>query len=246
MNKTTIGHVPVIWLEPDPLEVRKLVIWLTGFSGSKEAMEPQLADLAKKGFIALSFDPYQHGERRIESQDELRSRIRGNIRRYFWPILAHTAEETKTVIDWAVANLEVESQVGIGGISMGGDTSVAAAGFDQRIAAVAACIATADWLRPGSFEPPGTPDDAAQTCYDRRNPLTNLDHYAHCPAITFQSGADDQQVPPDGGQRFVAALQEKYHCANNMDVTLHPDTPHQFTPAMWQNCVRWFVRHLKV
>ncbi|MEM7034545.1 MAG: alpha/beta fold hydrolase, partial [Chloroflexota bacterium] len=215
-----------------------------GFSGTKEGVEAQLIDLAKAGFFALSFDPYQHGERRIESQEDLRTRVVGDIRRYFWPILTHTAEELPQVIDWAVSNLGIAEQVGLGGISMGGDISVAAAGVDQRISAVAACIATADWMRPGSFEPPGSPDEAAQACYDRRNPLTHLDLYAHCPAISFQSGVLDEQVPPDGGQRFVTALEAQYGCANKLDVTLHADTPHKFTPAMWQNSLSWFSRFL--
>lgn len=245
MNKTTVADIPVIWLEPKQSLAKIFVIWLPGFSGNKEAMLPQLSDLAKAGFVAVSFDPYQHGERRIESQEALRARIRGNIRRYFWPILAHTAEETSTIIDWAIARFGVEAQIGMGGISMGGDISIAAAGIDQRITAVAACIATPDWMRPGSFEPPGWPDEAAQTCYDRRNPLTHLDHYAHCPAISFQSGAKDEQVPPDGGQRFIAALNTRYDCGDKLDVTLHSNTAHKFTPNMWHNCLKWFANHLQ-
>ncbi|MEM7539880.1 MAG: alpha/beta fold hydrolase [Chloroflexota bacterium] len=241
MNKTIISNIPTIWIEPENTVQKKIVIWLPGFSGTKEAMEPQLRDLAKAGFIGLSFDPHQHGERQIESLDELRARVVGNIRRYFWPILAQTAEEVPTIIDWAMAELGVDSAVGMGGISMGGDISVAAAGVDQRICAVTACIATPDWMRPGSFEPPGEPDDGAQACYDRRNPLTHLELYAHNPAISFQCGADDQQVPPDGAQRFMAALQKQYGADRPVDVTLHANVPHSFTPAMWANCVDWFT-----
>jgi hypothetical protein len=56
-----------------------------------------------------------------------------------------------------MSELGVAPQVGIGGISMG-DVSIAAAGVDERITAVAACIATPDCIRPGSCEPPGQPD----------------------------------------------------------------------------------------
>ena len=76
--------------------------------------------------MGLSFDPYQHGERRIESRDQLRQRVHGNTRRYFWPILARTAEEAPQVLDWAVRHLGVTEAAGMGGISAGGDTSVAA------------------------------------------------------------------------------------------------------------------------
>ena len=246
MNQTTVSDIPVIWLDPKRAEVNKLVIWLPGFSGTKEAMEPYLTDLAAAGFVALSFDPVEHGERRIEAQEALVARIRGNIRRYFWPILARTAEETPTIIDWAIDHLGVDEQVGMGGISMGGDISVTATAVDPRITVVAAGIATPDWLRPGSFEPPGEPDDSARTFYDRCNPLTHLDAYQHCPAISFQCGAEDQQVPPDGAIRFIEALRRTHYATvpNRLEATLHKDVAHAFPEESWGNCVWWFQKHL--
>ena len=245
--RAKVGDIPVLVIAPRETKGRPLVIWLTGFSGQKESVEGQLLEIAKRGFVALSFDPYQHGERRIEPNEELVRRVRGNIRRYFWPILAKTAEETPIVIDWAIKTLGVRRAVGIGGVSMGGDISVAAAGVDRRIMAVSACVATPDWLRPGSFEPPGEPDAAAQADYDRRNPLTHLKFYQkHRPAIAFQSGAVDQQVPPDGGSRFVAALKPFYgDKADRLVVNLEPEVPHRFTPLMLENSIGWFVKHLK-
>ena len=246
MHTGQVGDIPLAWVEPETAPRRTLVIWLPGFSGTKEAMQPYLVDLAAAGFVALSFDPYQHGERRIESLDELRQRVRGNIRRYFWPILARTAEDVPRVIDWAVRHLGVAEVAGMGGISAGGDTSVAATAVDPRIAVVAAAIATPDWLRPGSFEPPGAPDAAARACYARRNPLTNLAAYRHTPAISFQNGARDRQVPPDGSQRFVAALCEEVyaHCPERLEVVLHEGIAHEFTAACWANALAWFRRHL--
>jgi hypothetical protein len=146
MRKDRAGDVPVAWIDPEPAERRTLVIWLPGFSGSKEKMEPYLRDLATAGFVALTYDPYQHGERMVETLDELRARIKGNIRRHFWPILARTAEDVSQVIDWAVERLGVSERVGMGGISAGGDASVAAAALDHRIEAVAAGIATPDFV----------------------------------------------------------------------------------------------------
>lgn len=253
MHKITISSIPLIWLEaektqPNHLFGKKLVIWLPGFSGTKEVMEPYLTDLAGAGFVALSFDPVQHGERMTETKEELGTRVRGNIRRHFWPILAQTAEEIPLIIDWAIEHLGVDDEVGVGGISMGGDIAVTAAGVDRRVGAVAAGIATPDWLRPGSFEAPGQPDEIAQACYDRRNPLTHLNAYAHCPAITFQNGADDQQVPPDGSLRFVRALRQDLYAANpdRLDVCLHPGVAHSFPMQSWANCLSWFKKHLFV
>lgn len=243
--RAKVDDIPILVVTPEETKGRTLIIWLTGFSGSKESVEAHLKEFAKRGFVGLSFDPYQHGERRIEPNQELSTRVRGNIRRYFWPILAKTAEETPKVIDWAIKTLKVRKEVGMGGISMGGDISVAAASVDKRIKAVSACVATPDWMRPGSFEPPGEPDAAAQADYDRRNPLTHTDAYAHRPAIAFQSGADDKQVPPDGGTRFVAALKPLYgKQVDRLAVNLQPNTPHSFTPLMLENSIAWFQKYL--
>ena len=244
--RASVEGIPILVIAPKETKARPLVIWLTGFSGQKESVEAHLREFAKQGFLALSFDPHQHGERRIESREELVKRVRGNIRRHFWPILARTAEETPKVIDWAIKTLGVRPELGMGGISMGGDIAVAAAGVDRRISVVSACIATPDWLRPGSFEPPGEPDTAAQADYDRRNPLTHLQLYAHRPAIAFQSGAADKQVPPDGGTRFVTALKPLYaEVAERLVVNLEPDVPHRFTPRMLDDSIQWFAKHLK-
>ena len=252
LRRATLDHIPLLWCEPNRAYnhrvrgERKLVLWLPGFGSGKESVETQLRDLAAAGFVALAFDPYQHGERSVESQGALAARVVDNIRRHFWPILAHTAEETTRVIDWAMSELGVAQQIGIGGISMGGDISVAAAGADKRITCVAACIATPDWLRPGSCEPPGQPDSYAQLLYERRNPLTNLERYAHGPAITFQCGARDTQVPPDGAARFAQVLSQMpiyQRAPQRLDVCLHADTPHAFTDAMWLNAQRWFIAY---
>src|SRR5438874_6753486 len=113
--RTRVKDIPVLIVSPRKTKGRSLVIWLTGFSGSKESVQAQLVDLAKAGYVALSFDPYQHGERRIEPNPELSKRVRGNIRRYFWPILARSAEESTTIIDWATKELGVRKEVGMGG-----------------------------------------------------------------------------------------------------------------------------------
>ena len=238
-----VEQIPLIWAEPtNPSASRKLVIWLPGFSGTKESVAPQLRDLADAGYVALSFDPWQHGERKVETRAQLVDRVLKNIRRHFWPILGQTAMEVPRVIDWAVERLKVSPRVRIGGISMGGDISIAAAGIDRRIEVVAATIATPDWLRPGSNEPPGQADAYAQGFYNRQNPLTNLDLFTHRPAISFQCGELDRQVPPDGAVRFRTALASHYaNCPHRLDVTLHAGRAHEFAPAMWQNCLRWFA-----
>ncbi len=243
-----VQGIPLLWCEPHSrTEISGLVIWLPGFSGCKEAMTPCLQELAQIGLVAVSFDPFQHGARRIESQEALRNRVAGNVRRWFWPILYQTATEVSLILDWCAARVQGEPACGVGGISMGGDISLAAAGMDRRVAAVAACIATPDWLRPGSHEPPGEPDDLAWQAYQAANPLTHAAHYRHAPAIAMECGADDTQVPPDGAQRFARQLEDVYKDhPRKMRVTLHEGVAHRYTPEMWANAKAWFQTHLAV
>jgi len=253
-STTWVDHIPVLWITPPSQQpTTKLVIWLNGLSGTKEQMLPYLQDLAAAGFVALSFDAWQHGERGTEAQPELATRVFSNFRRAMWPILGQTTLDTLRVIDWAITTLHVAPDLYMGGISMGGDIAVAVAGIDHRIQRVAAIVATPDWLRPGMqdlFQPgtllaPDVPDAYAQYFYDQFNPLTHLSAYAHAPAITFECAANDTHVPPDGAQRFQAALRQSVaSAADRIRINLISDTGHMDTnePAFWQNCLAWFTQ----
>jgi dienelactone hydrolase len=248
-----IDGIPVMWAEPAAgAAPRRLVIWLPGFTGAKEQMQPYLQELAAAGFLGLSLDPWQHGERAAEEPSAFPQRVFSNFRRYMWPIIGQSILDTLRVIDWAISELGVRAYVRMGGVSMGGDISVAAAGADPRIRCVAAIVATPDWLRPGMENgrqpgehiPPGEPDAYARFFYDQLNPLTHLSHYAGRPAITFECGADDRHVPLDGALRFQAALEETYRPApDRLRVVLHPGIAHDARPpVLWQNCLDWFRR----
>jgi dienelactone hydrolase len=242
-----------LWEEPDSAKERKLVIWLPGFTDGKESVREALRDLAAAGFVALSFDPVDHGERGHRSEREItdpsdgrfRNASDGRIYRHFWSTLAETAEEVPTIVDWAEATLGVAPAIGIGGKSMGGDIAVTAAGLESRIAVVAACIATADWLKPGSIYELSAPNSVIQAQYERYNPLTNLERYRRCPAISFQCSAADPIVPADGAVRFVDALAATYaDCPERLEVAIEPGAEHRLSETMWRNALAWFTRYV--
>lgn len=249
-----VDHIPVIWFEPQVhRSSRQLIIFLHHLGGSKESTVPMLKDIAAQGFVALSFDAWQHGERGTESREALVKRVFGNFRYHMWPILGHTTLDTLRVIDWAVSSLEVEPHVYIGGLSMGGDVAVAAAGIDYRIERVAAVVATPDWLRPGMEDafhpgtplPPGKADQYAEYFYHRLNPLTNLASYAHDPAIYFLCGEKDTHVPPDGAFRFQSALRE-IHPAAAEQIRIHLISGLRHLDIRdhrlwWPDCLAWLT-----
>jgi uncharacterized protein len=249
MPQTTVSGIPVLWEERPEEGQRHLVIWLPGLTDSKESMHTFLGHLALAGYVALSFDPVDHGERsrfhEALDPDDGSFSVNGKSYRHFWSILAQTVEEVPVVIDWAIAELGVTSTVGVGGKSMGGDIAIAAAGHDQRISVVAACIATPDWLKPGSIYKLSAPNDKIQKQYERYNPLTNLNNYQHKPAISFQCAAEDTMVPPDGATRFVEKLRSLYEdVPERLEVVLENGVGHELTETMWRNSLAWFRRFL--
>jgi uncharacterized protein len=246
-NSTIVAReIPVIWVAPEKLRrTSPVVIWLApGISGTEEAV-PELKRFAAEGYLAVSFDSWARGSRAKDSIDVLFPIAMSNWPFYGWPILGIGAMETLRVTDWAIKQFGTESPFSVGGVSLGGDIAVAAAGLDKRITCAAVANATPDWRRPGmhangKLVEAGMPDAYAEFLYDRINPLTNLSSYAHRPAITFECGADDVHVPADGALRFRTALAGQYAGATErLQVNLHPTVKHEFTPAMLESCIRW-------
>lgn len=258
IHSTWIDHIPAIWLEPRAARPdRRLAIFLNWLGGSKENLLPYLTDLAHAGFYALSFDCWEHGERSGTSA-QVGERTFGNFRRHMWVNIGQTALDTLRVIDWAVAGLAVEPQVCMGGLSMGGDIAVAAAGIDARIRRVAAVGATPDWLRPGMLDfrveghpplPVGTPDAYARYFYEQFNPITHLAHYTHAPEIYFFNGEKDDHVPPEASQRFKSALAELYPAAaEKVTISLLPGLDHgglfSASTQWWPAALDWLSQPL--
>ena len=247
-------NIPVLWREPDFHSNRRLVIWLPGFTGSKEAVANNLDDLAQAGYVALSLDPVDHGPRARNpgpeplngAGDEFVAYNDGRLYRHFWSILAQTIREVSVIIDWAEAELGIAPPVGLGGISMGGDIALAAAGTDPRISVVAAAIATGDWAKPTSIYKLSAPNEHIQRQFERYNPLVNVERYRHLPAVAIFCGSEDEVVPPEGAVRFVQALGPIYEAApERIAITIEARIAHEFTNSMWQGCLDWFRRHLE-
>ena len=119
MQRDRVAGISVLWEDASGSAERNLIIWLPGFTDDKESVGKNLADLAAAGYVALSFDPVDHGERSHRStraimdatSGRFRSATDGKIYRHYWSILAETAEEVPLMIDWAVEQLGVAPAV---------------------------------------------------------------------------------------------------------------------------------------
>jgi dienelactone hydrolase len=230
-----VDDVPITYVRPKPGPNRpSLALWLPHLTGVKEDYIPVLRQLADAGYLAISLDLWQHGERSHETPEQIAARVFADFRNHMWPILGHTTLDAKRVIDWAVTDL-AQPDVIAGGVSTGGDIAVALAGIDTRTRRVAAIVATPDWTRPGMRElldpsrvvDQGHAGATARSFYDRLDPITHLDAYTHGPAIAFENGAADTHIPLDGAIRFRDALRTAHpNLSDRVRVTAHPDVEH--------------------
>lgn len=205
-ERENVDAIPVIYSSPSAEADRhQVAMFLPYLGGTKEAVAPQLARLADRGFTAVSFDPWRLGERGDGDGRAVMNQVFSNFRRYMWPILGQSTLDAVHVLDWATERFDVAAvNIVAGGLSMGGDISVSLAGIDQRLTRVAAVVATPDWTRPGMtrVDEPGSIIDQGQPTaygawlYNELDPATHQHRYAHGPAIAFELGADDTHVPP--------------------------------------------------
>jgi uncharacterized protein len=227
MERAEVDGIPVGWVRPAGRPVGA-ALWLSHLGGSVDQTEPMLGRLAERGRLAVSFDPPGHGRRGSGDPWALAGQVLGSFRRLMWPLAGTTTLESLRVLDWAEATFGTPDTWVAGGVSMGGDISVALAGIDERIARVAALVATPDWTRPGmrvlndpdTVLDQGSADAYAQWFYDRLDPMTHLDRYRRDVAISFQCGGEDSHVPADGALRFRAALGDRVR------VDIHPGVSH--------------------
>lgn len=247
MGHEWIDGIPVIWREPAaPKAPSHLAIWLPGFSGEKEHQAKYLDQLAELGYVAIAYDLYQHGERRVEPQEAMIARVGSNRRKYFWEILGRTAEDMLRVVDWAVEKFEINGNIVVGGVSMGGDIALTAAAIDPRISGVCSVIATPEWLRTGAAEEQGEPDTWTAQLYERLNPASHPEAYASRQVtIHFENAACDPFVPPHAARAFLDELRPMYgEAAGRLTLYETPDLDHQYIESMWQHSLQWFARQI--
>lgn len=210
MDEDLVDGIPICWREP-LTRPSAILIHVPAFGQAKEGAIPVLEFAAAKGFVAVSLDPYQHGARGAEDREALTRRVFANFRREMWTIIGETAFDVPRVGEWARGRFSV-LPVHLTGLSMGGDTVVAAAPLVEGVVSVNAIIATPDWTRPGmrnlktgALVPPGTPDPKARFFFDALEPLHHTGRYAGLP-VHFINGAADTHVPPEAARRFGDAV----------------------------------------
>lgn len=237
VTREIVDDVAAIRVAPSSTNDRhQIALFLPYLGGTKEDVADALVRLADNGFTAISFDPWRLGERGDGNDRDVITEVFSHFRRNMWPILGHTTLDAMHLLDWAVEHFDVRADAVVaGGLSMGGDISVALAGIDRRVTRVAAVGATPEWTRPGMTRV-GEADDVIDQgeatpfgawLYDQLNPASHLHRYARDLAIDFELGERDTHVPPASAVAFRGSLTTTAPAtAEQMRVALHPGFDH--------------------
>jgi alpha-beta hydrolase superfamily lysophospholipase len=92
-----VEGIPVQWVAADVPQ--GVALWLTHLGGSAEQTAPMLTRLAKRGLLAISFDPPGHGRRGAGGEPcELAGEVLAAFRRRMWPLAGRTVLESLRVL----------------------------------------------------------------------------------------------------------------------------------------------------
>ena len=119
---------------------RPAVIALHETGGSKEGLGSVLAELANRGFIAVSIDGRYHGERAIggDYPDAIFQAFQTGLDH---PFLYDTAWDVMRLLDYLETRDDVDPErIGLIGFSKGGMETYLTAAVDPRIAVAVPCI----------------------------------------------------------------------------------------------------------
>lgn len=233
--KRTVDGVPFCWrCPPTPTGI---AIHVPAFGQTKEQAAGVLEFLCRQGFASIVIDAFQHGERGCEDRAQINRRVFSSFRRSMWTIIGMTALDLPSIAEWARETIGSRLPIHLTGLSMGGDTVVAAAPLIQGVASINAVIATPDWTRPGMRDissgaliDQGLPDPRAQLLYDALNPLTHHDRYRDLP-IRFIVGEMDTHVPAEAASRFAAWVNDD---GGRVSVIIQPGLSHlDFVKREW-------------
>jgi dienelactone hydrolase len=206
-------------------------------------------NMARLGFVVLSFDPFGQGERGVSSRDHRRTEalLVGLAQQGF------AEYETRCALEYLLARREVDPRrVGITGASGGGYNTWVTAALDDRIAAAVAVVGTSDFAEQIRVCRPLDWYHAAEHCHF----VPGLIRYANnhellamaAPKPVLIVAASRDESFPVTGVRMVAGygreLYASYGAKERIGLVVDEADGHGYQRAKREAAYGWFLRWL--
>ncbi|MDQ1280485.1 MAG: uncharacterized protein QG670_1748 [Thermoproteota archaeon] len=228
-----------------------------GLLGDKRYTLSTCLRLADSGFLAISMDARDHGER-MESR--FWQRLRMNMPSFFFPILLGTAKDVGKVIDYLEERVEADvERVGMMGVSMGGFITVLSVTLEERIKAAVSVLAGANYgilmrrqlQEKGLNETLGLAnesftdfDEHSKEFVEDYDPINHVNRFRPIPLLLLNRERD-HLVPLECATSLYDALQPTYKkTLDKLRLKVYPGVAHEYSQEMEMEVIEWFKVNL--
>jgi len=248
IEKGSVNGIPFLFCFIKDGKPKPLVILSHAFGGSKDVWTDNLRELASLGYYAVALDNRGHGERKgvtFESVAFVEGKVDVCAVRM---LIKETADDIPTLVDLFVALDEVDGdRIGMVGVSMGGFITFRALVLEHRIRVAAPVIASPYWddTPKDMAVVGGSGVEEALEGYSRKySPAQHLDRF-HPRALLIQVGNKDVHFNLERVVQFHRKLETHYYdTPDKIELVVHEETGHEFTPPMWAKVKNWLQTHL--
>lgn len=240
-SKLTAKSIPTLILRPENGNPLPVLIFLHGFSTSKEKIIRYALRIAAEGYAVIIPDLPHHGERserpfgeeynlRKKTAEALCNRLH---------IAVEAGAELNLILNAVTSDAEFDSnRCALAGISMGGTVALIHAAGDPRIKAVLPFVSVQHFegmAKAAGSDPLALKTDTAILKFDPVIAIT----VKPSAAILLQTGAADREVPKECGRALDAVLSALYHNNGNYRFIEHAGAGHEVTEEMLTEAIRW-------
>jgi pimeloyl-ACP methyl ester carboxylesterase len=227
------------------------IIYLHGFTGSKENHLNIRLGLADQGFLVVSFDARDHGDRR--PLPELWNSCRDNFMETFLEVLFGTVDDTLSLYHHLSSRSEVDpDRIALMGGSMGAMICLMSIPRLPTLRAAVSMAGTMDFMRwqkeTAGHElyrfHRGEISEKTRMRLDEYEAKNHLGSFFPLPLLMVH-GAQDELVPPRGQEDLYKQLKPFYKTRPDLlSYRLFPQLAHETSPELLATVHHWFTLHL--
>lgn len=244
------GDIPALLWRAGTEQPHPAIIYLAGGGSTKSDVQPDALSTAQEaGITVLSFDMYQHGERRPA---DFTPPSRASVDQ-FLEFAEHTADDLRAALTYLANEAGAdEHRIGIRAISLSASACLGAIGLGLPVRACLSIAGSGDYTAASSSfmarsgMSPSEISAALETSAERLaaiDPLQHLDAFPPC-ALMIVHGTADRTVPLETHRSLFDALLP-YYADRPEDCLflIHPGG-HGIRPDIHRVGLSWLIERL--